>query len=63
MDPRFAAISTISQVVYFFVARPAVRVLLKSGPGGPSPRVVRSFARHAADFALAALAQPRRSAR
>jgi TetR/AcrR family transcriptional regulator len=58
VDPRFAAISTISQVVYFFVARPAIRVLLKAGPDGPSPRVVRDFARHAADFALAALAQP-----
>lgn len=58
VDPRFAAISTISQVVYFFIARPAIRVLLKAGPDGPSPRVVRDFARHAADFALAALAQP-----
>jgi TetR/AcrR family transcriptional regulator len=58
VDPRFAAISTISQVVYFFVARPAIRVLLKAGPAGPSPRVVRDFARHAADFALAALARP-----
>jgi TetR/AcrR family transcriptional regulator len=56
VDPRFAAISTVSQVVYFFVARPAIRVLLKAGPEGPSPRVVREFARHAADFALAALA-------
>jgi TetR/AcrR family transcriptional regulator len=58
VDPRFAAISTISQVVYFFVARPAIRVLLKAGPDGPSPSVVRDFARHAADFALAALALP-----
>jgi TetR/AcrR family transcriptional regulator len=58
MDPRFAAISTIAQVVYFFVARPAIRVLLKAGPEGPSPRVVRDFARHAADFALAALTVP-----
>ena len=58
IDPRFAAISTIAQVVYFFVARPAVRVLLKAGPHGPSPKVVRDFARHAADFALAALSQP-----
>lgn len=58
VDPRFAAISTISQVVYFFVARPAVRVLLKAGPDGPSPKVVRDFTRHAADFALAALAAP-----
>jgi TetR/AcrR family transcriptional regulator len=58
IDPRFAAISTISQVVYFFVARPAVRVLLKAGPDGPSPKVIRDFTRHAADFALAALAAP-----
>jgi AcrR family transcriptional regulator len=58
VDPRFAAISSISQVVYFFVARPAIRVLLKAGPAGPSARVVRDFARHAADFALAALARP-----
>src|SRR6476659_2064768 len=50
VDPRFAAISTISQVAYFFVARPAVRVLLNSGPAGPSPKVVREFAGHAADF-------------
>jgi TetR/AcrR family transcriptional regulator len=63
VDPRFAAISTIAQVVYFFVARPAVRVLLKAGPEGPSPKVVRDFARHAADFALAALAVPTPSAR
>ena len=63
VDPRFAAISTIAQVVYFFVARPAIRVLLKAGPEGPSPKVVRDFARHAADFALAALAAPVPSAR
>ena len=56
-----AAISTISQVVYFFVARPAIRVLLRTGPEGPTARVVRDFARHAADFALAALAAPRRN--
>jgi TetR/AcrR family transcriptional regulator len=61
VDPRFAAISTISQLVYFFVARPAVRVLLKAGPDGPSARVVRDFARHAADFALAALSRPERA--
>ena len=58
VDPRFGAISTIAQVVYFFIARPAVRVLLETGPDGPSPKVVRDFARHAADFALAALSQP-----
>lgn len=58
VDARFAAISVISQVAYFFVARPAIRILLASGPEGPSPAVVRAYARHAADFALAALANP-----
>ncbi len=56
LDPRFAAISIVAQVAYFFVARPAVRILLEAGPGGPTPAVVRSYARHAADFALAGLA-------
>jgi AcrR family transcriptional regulator len=58
LDPRFAAISTIAQVAYFLVARPAVRILLGQGPDGPSADVVRSFGRHAADFAVAALAVP-----
>ena len=58
VDPRFAAISTIAQVAYFLVARPAVRILLGQGADGPSPEVVRAFGRHAADFAVAALAAP-----
>jgi len=58
VDPRFAAISTISQVAYFSIARPAVRVLLQQPAGGPSVEVLRAFARHAADFAVAALAKP-----
>ena len=57
LDPRFAAISTMAQVAYFFIARPAVRVILDAGPAGPSPAVVRAYASHAADFALAALAR------
>lgn len=57
LDPRFAAISTIAQVAYFFIARPAVRVILDAGPTGPPPAVVRAYAAHAADFALAALAR------
>jgi AcrR family transcriptional regulator len=63
LDPRFAAISTVSQVVYFYIARPAIRVLLRTGPAGPSTGMVRDFARHAADFALAALAAPASSSR
>jgi AcrR family transcriptional regulator len=58
LDPRFAAISIVSQVAYFAIARPAIRILLDTGPDGPSPETLRGFARHAADFALAALAQP-----
>lgn len=65
VDPRFAAISTIAQVAYFLVARPAVRILLGQAADGPTPEVVRAFGRHAADFAVAALAAPalRRRAR
>jgi TetR/AcrR family transcriptional regulator len=55
IDPKFAAISTVGQVAYFFVARPAVRILLGAGKEGPSPATIQAFARHAADFALAAL--------
>jgi TetR/AcrR family transcriptional regulator len=58
LDPRFAAISVISQVAYFFVARPAIRILLRAGPGGPSRSTLRAYVRHASDFALAALRTP-----
>lgn len=53
--PEFAAISTISQVAYFHIGRPAVTRLLGHEPDGPPPAVVSEFARHAAEFALAAL--------
>jgi AcrR family transcriptional regulator len=58
LDARFAAISIVAQVAYFAIARPAIRILLDTGPEGPSPGTLRRFARHAADFALAALAAP-----
>lgn len=59
LDPRYAAVSVISQIAYFHLARPAVRVLLAAGPDGPSPEQTRAFTRHAAEFALAAIrAQP-----
>jgi TetR/AcrR family transcriptional regulator len=58
LDPRFAAISIIAQVSWFFVARPAVRILLRQDPDGPSGDVIRAFGRHAADFAVAALTAP-----
>ena len=60
VDPRYAAISTIAQVAYFSIARPAVRVLLQERADASSAKVLREFARHAADFAVAALAAPPR---
>jgi TetR/AcrR family transcriptional regulator len=62
LDPRFAAISTISQVAYFHIARPAVRMLLHESPGRSQGDVAAAFARHAAEFAVAALAAPVRRA-
>jgi AcrR family transcriptional regulator len=58
LDPRFAAISTIAQVAYFFIARPAIGRLLGEGPAGPSAATVDAYGRHAAAFALAALTDP-----
>ena len=54
LDPKFAAISTVGQVAYFFLARPAVRILLATGRDIPHQTTL-SFARHAADFSIAAL--------
>jgi AcrR family transcriptional regulator len=56
LDPRFAAVSTIAQVAYLFIARPAIGLLLGYGTQGPPPDTVRAFGRHAAEFAIAALA-------
>lgn len=56
VDPKFAAISTVAQVAYFFIARPAVHILLGSPKRELPPEVITAFTRHAADFALAALA-------
>jgi AcrR family transcriptional regulator len=55
LEPRHAAISTIAQVAYFFLARPAIELLLDEGAPLPDD-TVRAFGRHAAGFALAALA-------
>ncbi len=56
MDPRFAAVSVVSLVPYFHIARPVVGILLDSGPEGPDEEAMRAYGRHAAEFALAALA-------
>lgn len=58
LDPRRAAISTLSQVAWLQVARPAIGILLGAGPAGPSARWTAEFADHAAEFALAALKVP-----
>lgn len=58
LDPRFAAVSIVAQLAYFFMAWPAVRVLLEVKAAVPPAKAVRDFARHAAEFALAALLVP-----
>ena len=55
LDPQFAAISTVAQVVYFHIARPAVGLLLGHGRGGVPVATARAYGAHAAEFALAAL--------
>jgi AcrR family transcriptional regulator len=55
-DPRFAAISTISQIIYLHLAKPAAFVLLhQPAPDFPTPELQERFARHAAEFAVAAM--------
>jgi AcrR family transcriptional regulator len=54
LDPRFAAISTISLIPYFHLFEPAVGILLGE-PGEPTPEQMEAYGRHAAEFALAAL--------
>jgi len=55
LEPRFAALSTIAQVVYFFIFRPAVGIFFGQGPAGVADQTARDFARHAGEFALSAL--------
>ncbi|SRR5581483_8171866 len=59
LDPRFAAISCVALILHFFTARPVVGVFLGYTTDGPPEDVIRAYARHAADLALAALAGPR----
>ncbi|MSR01271.1 MAG: TetR/AcrR family transcriptional regulator [Gemmatimonadetes bacterium] len=58
LDPRFATISTIAQLVYFTLAQPLIRILLDQGPSYPTPDDVRIFGRHAAGFAVAGIRGP-----
>lgn len=56
LDPRFAAISSVAQMVHFTMARPAIQILL--GDASIDARVEEAFAAHAATFALSALGWP-----
>jgi AcrR family transcriptional regulator len=58
LDPKYAAISTVSLVAYFSIARPVVGIALGDGITGPSTARTREYGRHAAEFALAALRTP-----
>ena len=55
VESRFAAVSTISQVVYFTIARPAVGIFFGLGSAGITDQTAREFARHAGEFAVRAL--------
>jgi AcrR family transcriptional regulator len=61
IDPRFAAISVIGQQVYFYLAHPAVSILLEHEGGKLDDATRASFAEHVAEFSLAALGAPARS--
>ena len=54
-NPRFAALSIISQVAYLMLAQPVAGILLGRGASGPTFDDVRVFGEHATEFALAAL--------
>jgi TetR/AcrR family transcriptional regulator len=57
LDPRFTAISLVSQMAWFFVAQPAVSRML--GYEGVVPaKVVERYVDHAVAFSLAALTPP-----
>ena len=55
IESRFAAVSTISQVIYFTIARPAVGIFFGLGSAGITDETAREFARHAGEFAVRAL--------
>jgi len=62
LEPRFAAVSSIAQLAWFYVAQPAVALLLGHEHGVPAREQDR-FTEHAVGFALAALTVPSRRPR
>jgi TetR/AcrR family transcriptional regulator len=57
LEPRFTAISLVSQMAWFFVAQPAVSRML-GYEGIVPPEVVERYVDHAVRFSLAALTPP-----
>lgn len=62
LDPRFAAISSISLLPYFHVFWPAAGILLGHGTEGPTREEAEAYGRHAAAFVISALEAKRDSA-
>lgn len=58
LDPRFAAISIVAQQAYFYLAQPAVRVMLDSEKVPLNDATRAAFASHVAEFCIAALKPP-----
>jgi TetR/AcrR family transcriptional regulator len=58
LDPRFTAISAISLLPFFHIARPAVGILLGHGTEGPTGEEMQAYGRHAAEFVVSALRPP-----
>ncbi len=58
VDSQYAAISTISQLVYFSLASPAIQRWLDRRSPFPTAGDLEKFGRHAAEFAIAALRPP-----
>ena len=54
LDPRFAVLSTVSQVAYFTLAQPLVGLLM-GHEGTVPPDTARAFGVHAAEWAVRAL--------
>lgn len=54
LDPRFTAISLVSQMAWFFVAQPAVSRML-GHEGVTPPAMVQRYVQHAVRFSMAAL--------
>ena len=54
VDPRFAVLSTVSQVAYFTLAQPLVSLVM-GHDGTVPPETARAFGAHAAEWAVRAL--------